>query len=285
LKRKYDDSDVSEYDDSEGDSEDDFDDDDDPPPPPKKRKHVRSSEGSTGRIKKSLKAKLIHNMSQFENELLTHGGFGPKQWGQLYDQMNDDDYIREHNVYVRELFFSDQNKRWRREVLADARDIIAPNRHGHVSQKLAKSALEIGKTAPFTSTILLDADDEANDVAIADLVRTLEEFRKGNNDFEPPSNVASSFAKGDMDKAREFVIREYNSIMAHTGGCYAYESAKELAAEVKKKYGLSSSFPTFAVGSYVAPISFTSAEVIEEMNELPREGLDAKIRSKIDTHS
>ena len=82
-----------------------------------------------------------------------------------------------------------------------------------------------------------------------------------------------------MDKAREFVILEYNSIMAHTGGCYAYGPAMELAAEVKKKYGLSSSFPTFAVGSYVAPISFTSAEVIEEMNELPREGLDAKIRT------
>ena len=60
LKRKYDDSeDVSKYDDSEGDSEDDSDDDDDPPPPPKKGKHARSSEDSTIRIKKSVKAKLL----------------------------------------------------------------------------------------------------------------------------------------------------------------------------------------------------------------------------------
>jgi hypothetical protein len=282
LKRKYDDSDdVSEYDDSEGDSEDDFDDDDPPPPPPKKRKHARSSKDSTVRIKKRIKTYLLQleRMLPFEDELLTYGGFGPKQWKQLYDQMSDDDYIREHDEYVSKLFFSEQNNNWRMNILTAARDIVAPNRLGHVSSIAALSAIEIGKTAPFTSTILFDADDEANDVATGNLVRTLEKYRNGNGDFVPPLDVASCFAKDDMDKAREFVIREFNSIMAHTGGCYAYESAKELAAEVKKKNGLSSSFPTFAVGSYVAPISFTSAEVIEEMNELPREGLDAKIRT------
>jgi hypothetical protein len=273
LKRKYGDSeDVSEYDDLEGE---------DPPPPPK---NVRLPEDSTAAIKKSVKAKLLQKMSPFEDELLTYGGFGPKQWKQLYDQMSDDDYIREHDKYVRELFFSDQNKWWRKDVLADARDIVAPDRLSHlgrgVSQKLAKSALEVGKTAPFIPTILVVAeDDKANDVATGNLVRTLEEYRNGNDDFVIPLDVAACFAKGDRDKAREFVILEYNSIMAHTGGCYAYGPAMELAAEVKKTYGLSSSFPTFADGSYVAPISFTSAEDIEEMNELPREGLDAKIRT------
>jgi hypothetical protein len=256
----------------EDDSEDDSDDDD---PPPKKNKHARSSEDSTVRIKKRIKAELLRleRMLPFENELLTYGGFGPKQWRQLYEQLDDDD------EYVSKLFFSEQNNKWRTNILSAARDIVAPNRLGHVSYLAACSALEVGKTAPFTSTILLDADDEANVVAIGNLVMTLEKYRNGNDDFVIPLDVAFCFAKGDMDKAREFVIREYNSIMAHTGGCYAYGSAMELAAEVKKKYGLSSSFPTFADGSYVAPISFTSAEDIEEMNELPREGLDAKIRT------
>ena len=97
----------------------------------------------------------------------------------------------------------------------------------------------IGETSPFTSTILLDADDEANVVAIGNLVNTLEEYRNGNDNFVIPLDVAPCFAKGDMDKAREFVILEYNSIMAHTGGCYAYGPAMEMAAKVKKKYGLS----------------------------------------------
>jgi hypothetical protein len=93
LKRKYDDSeDVSEYDDLEDDSEDDSD-DDDPPPPPKKRKHARSSKDSTVRIKKRIKTYLLQleRMLPFEDELLTHGAFGPKQWKQLYDQLGDDD--------------------------------------------------------------------------------------------------------------------------------------------------------------------------------------------------
>ena len=220
-------------------------------------------------------------MSPFEDELLTHGGFGPKQMGQLYDRMNEDNYIREHDEYVGELFFSEQNKKWRITVLSAAQDMLAPNRLGHVSSNAARSALEVGKTAPFTSTILLAADDEANDVAIGNLVRTLEEYRNGKDDFVIPLDVASCFAKGNLVKAWKFVILEYNSIMAHTGGCYAYGPAVELAAEVIEKYGLSSCFPTFADGSYVAPVSFTSAEDIKEMNELPREGLDARVNTDV----
>ena len=274
LKRKYGDSDVSEYDDSDV-LEDDFDDDDDPPPPPKKRKRGCRSSDTTFKIRKSIKADILQleRMFPFKNELLAHGAFGPKQWRQLYEQLGYDD------EYVSKLFFSEQNKKWRTNILTAARDIVGPKRLGHVSSVAAQSAVEVGKTAPFTSTIRLDADDEANDIATANLVKTLQEYRNGNDDFEPPSDVASCFSKGDMDKAREFVIREYNSIMAHMGGCYAYGPAMKLAAEVKKKYGLSSKFPTFEEESYVEPISFTSAEVIEEMCELPREGLDAKIRT------
>jgi hypothetical protein len=113
----------------------------------------------------------------------------------------------------------------------------------------------IGETSPFTPTILLAADDKANDVATGNLVKTLEEDRNGNNNFVIPLDVASCFAKGDLGKAWEFAILEYNSVLAHTAGCYEYESAVELAAEVKEKYGLSTTFPTFADGSYVAPVS------------------------------
>lgn len=95
----------------------------------------------------------------------------------------------------------------------------------------------IGETSPFISTILLAADDEANVVAIGNLVNTLEEYRNGNDDFVIPLDVASCFAKGDLDKAWEFVIHEYNSIQARTAGCYACESAKEVAAEVKRNMG------------------------------------------------
>jgi len=268
LKRKYDDS--------EDVSEDDSDDDDDPPPPPpppKKRNHARSSEDSPGRIKKRIKKYLLQNMSPFKKVLLTRGAFGPKQWGQLYEQLGDDD------KYVRELFFSKQNKKWREDVLSAARDIVAPYRLGHVSSMAARTALVIGETAPFTPTLRFAVDDEANDVATGNLVRTLEEYRNGNDDFIPPSDEASCFAKGNLDKAWEFALLEHNSILEHAAESYAYAPAVELAAEVKEKYGLSSSFPTFADGSYVAPVSFTSGKDIKEMYELPREGLDARVKT------
>ena len=268
LKRKYDDS--------EDVSEDDSDDDDyppPPPPPPKKRNHARSSEDSPGRIKKRIKKYLLQNMSPFKKVLLTRGAFGPKQWGQLYEQLGDDD------KYVRELFFSKQNKKWREDVLSAARDIVAPYRLGHVSSMAARTALVIGETAPFTPTLRFAVDDEANDVATGNLVRTLEEYRNGNDDFIPPSDEASCFAKGNLDKAWEFALLEHNSILEHAAESYAYAPAVELAAEVKEKYGLSSSFPTFADGSYVAPVSFTSGKDIKEMYELPREGLDARVKT------
>ena len=122
-KRKYDDS----------EDEDDFEDDDDPPPP-KNRNRSRLPKDDIVRIKKSVKAKLLQRLPLFKNELLKHWGFGPKQWAQLYDQMNDDDdYIREHNEYVYELFFSAQNKKWRNDQLSIARDVVDPNRLGQIS--------------------------------------------------------------------------------------------------------------------------------------------------------
>ena len=104
LKRKYDDSDVSEYDDSEGDSEDDFDDDDDPPPPPpKKRKRgCRSSEDSTFRIKKRIKKYLLQLeiILPFKEVLLPKGAFSEIHWRKLYEQLGDKDEC------VHQLFFS-----------------------------------------------------------------------------------------------------------------------------------------------------------------------------------
>jgi hypothetical protein len=265
LKRKYDDSDVSEYDDSEGDSEDDFDDDDDPPPPPKKRKRgCRSSEDSTVRIKKRIKKYLLQLeiILPFKEVLLTKGAFSEIHWRKLYEQLGDKDECGLEKV--------------RPPRCLRCRGTRPPRSPSHLA---AHSALVIGETSPFTSTILLAADDEANVVAIGNLVNTLEEYRNGNDDFVIPLDVASCFAKGDLDKAWEFVIREYNSIQARTAGCYACESAKEVAAEVIEKYGLSSSFPTFEDSDYEEHVSFTSAEDIKEMCELPREGLDARVKT------
>jgi len=164
LKRKYDDSvDDLEYDDS--------DDDDDPPHPPKKRIHHPAD--STFGIKKRIKAELLQleRMLPFKKVLLRTGGFVEMHWRQLYDQFDHD------KEFVHELFFNVQNKNWRNKLLSAARDLVAPDRLGHISFLAARSALEIGKTAPFTSTILLDADDEANDVKTGNLVMTLEKFR------------------------------------------------------------------------------------------------------------
>ena len=45
------------------------------------------------------------------------------------------------------------------------------------------------------------------------------------------------------------------------------------------QYGMSSSFPTFEDSDYEEHVSFTSAEDIKEMCELPREGLDARVKT------
>jgi hypothetical protein len=106
LKRKYDDSDVSEYDDLEGDLKDDFDDDDDPPPPPKKRKRgCRSSEDSIVRIKKRIKKNLLQLeiILPFKEILLTNGAFSEIHWRKLYEQLGDKDEC------VHQLFFSEHH--------------------------------------------------------------------------------------------------------------------------------------------------------------------------------
>ena len=261
-------------------TEDDSDEDHDDPPPPKKRKYNQLPEDSTVRIKKRIKAYLLQNMHPFRDVLLTTGGFVEMHWRQLYDQMEND------NKYFRELYFSEQNKRWRKEVLSAARDIVAPGRLGHVSYLAAHSALVIGEAAPFTPTIrLVDGDDKANDVATGNFVWTLQKFREGDNDFVPPPNVAPCFAKGDWDKAWALTLLEHNSILAYTAECYAYDNAVELAEKVKQQYLLSSTFATFNVESYETLVSFTSAEDIKDMCELPREDLDAKIEEFMDENT
>jgi len=227
LKRKYD------------DLEDDSGDDGDPPPSKKRKYGRRSHEDSIVSIKKKIRTELLQSerMLLFKGVLLTKGAFGPEQWRQLYDQLGDED------KYVRELFFSEQYKKWRTDFLSAARDVVAPYRLGRVSSMVANSALERGRTATFTSTLRFVVDDKANDVAIGNLVMTLEKYRNGNVGFVPPPDVAFCFAKGNWDKAKRLARLEHDSILEHAAESYAYENANELAAHLKDKYQLSQPFP------------------------------------------
>jgi hypothetical protein len=263
-KRKCDDSE------DDSDEDDDDSDDDDDAPPPKKRNRCRKSDNA---IKKRIKAELLPIMRPFKDALLTRGGFVEEHWKQLYDQLGDDD------EYVRELFFSDQkqSKEWRRTLLGHARDLVDPGRNGSVSHSVANSALVRGLTAPFTATIRFVDGDDANVVATGNFVWTLEQFRDGNDDFVPPPDVADCFAKGDSGLAMKYALLECNSILEVATESYEYVNAKTLAAQVKEKYGLSSSFATFSEEFYKEIVSFTSAEAIIAMCDLPQGDLDAKI--------
>jgi hypothetical protein len=152
-----------------------------------------------------------------------------------------------------------------------------PGRNGSVSIRAANSALGRGETAPFTATIRLVDGDDANVVATGNFVWTLEQFRDGNDDFVPPPDVASRFAKGDKDKAWVFTLLENNSILEVATKSYAYENAKEYAEQVKEQHELSSSFATFGEEFYKEILTFTSAEEVKEMCELSREDLNTKI--------
>ena len=53
------------------------------------------------------------------------------------------------------------------------------------------------------------------------------------------------FAVGNLSKARNLVIRDYDSTMKIMAKSYDYETAKKLAAELKDKHHLSANFPSF----------------------------------------
>ena len=110
---------------------------------------------------------------------------------------------------------------------------------------------------------------------------TLEAIRGGVTSIIP-SVLTSYIAVGNQSKARNLVIRDYDSVMMIMAKSYDYETAKNLAAELKEKHDLSVNFPTFTEDSYKTPTQFTSANEIHQMCMLSRDDLHAEVQAFMD---
>jgi len=94
--------------------------------------------------------------------------------------------------------------------------------------------------------------------------------------------LTSYFAVGKRSKARNLVIRDYDSAMQIMAKSYDYETAKKLAAELKDKHDLSANFPTFTKDSYKNPTKFTSANEIHRMCKLHKDDLHTEVQAFMD---
>ena len=83
---------------------------------------------------------------------------------------------------------------------------------GESSFMAACSAIEVAKRVTSTHTLRLSDDVAANDVAVGQVVLTLEAFRGGVTPIIP-SFLTSYFAVGNPSKARNLVMRDYDSAM------------------------------------------------------------------------
>ncbi len=152
---------------------------------------------------------------------------------------------------------------------------------GETTANSACSAIEVAKRVTSTHTLRISGDVAANDVAVEQVVSTLEAFRGGVTPIIP-SSLTFYFADGNPSKARNLVIRDYDSATKIMAKSYDYETAKKLAVELKDKHDLSANFPTFMEDSYKTPTKFTSANEIRWMCMLPRDDLHAEVRAFMD---
>jgi hypothetical protein len=194
--------------------------------------------------------------------------------------------------YTKRLFFdkSKDCKDWRSKTLSKAREkleigiiraIKGGRAIGESSAWTATSAIEVAKRVTSTHTLRISDDDADNNVAIGKVISTLEALRGGD---EPiiPSALTAYFAVGDLNKAWNLAICDYDSAMMIATKSYDYESAVGFAAEYIKKHGLSANFPTFTEESYKTPTQFTSADEIFWMCKLSIEDLHAKVHDFMD---
>ena len=193
--------------------------------------------------------------------------------------------------YTNQLFFGQSivSRDWRSETLSKARvklkiGIIRVTEGGmalgHFPSSAACSAIEVAKRVTSTHTICISDDDAGNDVAVGKLVSTLEAFRGGNTPIIS-SAVDTYFAVGNPSKARNLVIRDYDSVLKIMAKSYDYETAKKLAAALAVKYDLSN-FPTFTEDIDKNPTQFTSANEICRLCMLSKEDLHAEARAFMD---
>jgi hypothetical protein len=125
--------------------------------------------------------------------------------------------------YTKHLFFGQSilSQNWRAQTLLKAREkleigIIRVKEGGmslgESSSMAARSAIEVAKRVTSTHTLRISDDVAANDVAVGQVVLTLEAFRGGVTPIIP-SFLTSYFAVGNPSKARNLVIRDYDSAM------------------------------------------------------------------------
>ena len=99
----------------------------------------------------------------------------------------------------------------------------------------ACSAIEVAKRVTSTHALRISDDVAANDVAVGQVVSTLEAFRGGVTPIIP-SSLTFYFADGNPSKARNLVIRDYDSVMMIMATSYDYETVKKLSAELVDKH-------------------------------------------------
>jgi hypothetical protein len=75
-----------------------------------------------------------------------------------------------------------------------------------------RSANEVAKRVTSTHTLHISDDVAVNDVAVGQVVSTLEAFRDSDKPIIP-SAVDPYFAVGNRSKAQKLVSREYDSVM------------------------------------------------------------------------
>jgi hypothetical protein len=83
---------------------------------------------------------------------------------------------------------------------------------GETTANSACSAIEVAKRVTSTHTLCISDDIAANDVAVGQVVSTLEAFRGGVTPIIL-SYLTSYFAVGNPSKARNLVNHDYDSAM------------------------------------------------------------------------
>ena len=142
---------------------------------------------------------------------------GTEHWKELLSKME--------NVgdYTNQLFFGQSrvSQSLRAETLVKARvkleiGIIRVKEGGRAlgesSAMAARSANEVAKRVTSTHTLHISDDVAVNDVAVGQVVSTLEAFRDSDTPIIP-SAVDPYFAVGNRSKAQKLVSREYDSVM------------------------------------------------------------------------
>jgi hypothetical protein len=130
-------------------------------------------------MNKKIKEEVLLKIPQFKAELSVSNAFRPEHWKVLLSQMENG------GDYTNQLFFGQSrvNQGWRAETLVKARaklgiGIIRVKEGGRALGETtaiaAHSAIEVTKRVTSTHTLCISDDVAANDVAVGQVVLTLE---------------------------------------------------------------------------------------------------------------